>query len=161
MDENKIVVTDPRQIAGSIIVAGVIIAGAILLHGNITPPGAAGVGGTNPPAGQVTGNPQAVSGADRVIGSPSAKLTVIMYEDFQCPFCGKFHKDSEGPIRDTYVKNGQVRLVYRDFAFLGEESFRSAEAARCAGDQGKFWEYHDYLFEHQSGENQGAFADEK
>ncbi|MDO8659873.1 MAG: thioredoxin domain-containing protein, partial [Candidatus Parcubacteria bacterium] len=49
--------------------------------------------------------------------------------------------------------------VYRDYAFLGPESVKSAEAARCAGDQEKFWEYHDYLYSHQNGENKGAFAD--
>ncbi|KKT18918.1 MAG: DsbA oxidoreductase, partial [Candidatus Nomurabacteria bacterium GW2011_GWB1_43_7] len=58
-----------------------------------------------------------------------------------------------------YIKNGDVLFVYRDWAFLGPESVKSAEAARCAGDQGKFWEYHDYLYNHQNGENQGAFSD--
>jgi protein-disulfide isomerase len=81
-----------------------------------------------------------------------------MYEDFQCPWCGKFDKESEQVIRNNYVKNGSVQLVYRDFAFLGPESTKASEAARCAGDQGKFWEYHDYLFAHQNGENQGNFS---
>ncbi len=61
-------------------------------------------------------------------------------------------------IENTYVKEGKVRFVYRDYAFLGEESTKSAEAARCAGDQEKFWDYHDYLFTHQNGENHGAFS---
>ena len=84
-----------------------------------------------------------------------------MYEDFQCPFCGKFDRESEQMVRNTYVADGRVKFVYRDFAFLGPESIKAAEAARCAGDQGKFWEYHDYLFSHQNGENQGGFADPK
>jgi protein-disulfide isomerase len=63
-----------------------------------------------------------------------------------------------GMIND-YVKTGKMLFVYRDFPFLGTESFKSAEAARCAGDQGKFWEYHDYLYSHQNGENEGAFSD--
>ena len=49
-------------------------------------------------------------------------------------------------------------MVWRDFAFLGPESFWAAEAARCANDQGKFWQYHDILFNRQNGENQGAFV---
>jgi len=91
-----------------------------------------------------------------------------MYEDFQCPWCGKFVAESETSIRSTYVKNGQVQLVFRDFPFLGsfvqpyvvanDESINSAEAARCAGDQGQFWQYHDYLFAHQTQENTGAFT---
>ena len=100
-----------------------------------------------------------ISNSDFTLGDAGAKVTIILYEDFQCPFCGRFFHDSEQSIRDTYLKNGQVQLVYRDFAFLGRESTKSAEAARCAGEQGKFWEYHDYLFSHQMGENQGAFSD--
>jgi len=49
-------------------------------------------------------------------------------------------------------------LGYFNFAFLGEESQWAAEAAECAGDQDAYWEYHDYLFSHQNGENQGAFS---
>jgi protein-disulfide isomerase len=51
-----------------------------------------------------------------------------------------------------------VRFGYFNFAFLGDESGWAAEAAECAGDQDAFWEYHDYLFSHQNGENQGAFS---
>jgi protein-disulfide isomerase len=81
-----------------------------------------------------------------------------MYEDFQCPWCGRFVSESEQVVRDNYVKNGSVQFVFRDFAFLGPESEGAAEAARCAGDQGQFWQYHDYLFAHQGRENQGAFS---
>ena len=56
------------------------------------------------------------------------------------------------------MDTGKVRFGYLHFAFLGEESQWSAEAAECAGDQNAFWEYHDYLFSHQNGENQGAFS---
>jgi protein-disulfide isomerase len=51
-----------------------------------------------------------------------------------------------------------VRFGYFNFAFLGEESKWAAEAAECAGDQDAFWQYHDYLFSHQNGENGGAFS---
>jgi protein-disulfide isomerase len=158
--EVKVISVDPKQIAGAIILAGVIIAGAILLKGNIP----AGGGYPVPTPGTGTVAPTAINLApitdkDHVLGNEDAKVTIVMYEDFQCPFCGRFFKDSETPIRDTYVNSGQVRLVYRDFAFLGPESTGAAEAARCAGEQGKFWEYHDYLFTHQNGENLGNFAD--
>lgn len=149
--------SDQKPIVGAIIIAGILIAGAILLKGSSAPAPAA-----NLPVNNV-GNPSKalapVGAADRVFGNPQAKITIVMYEDFQCPFCGKFHQESEGNIRNTYVKDGTVRMVYRDFAFLGPESIKAAEAARCAADQGKFWEYHDYLFEHQKGENQGNFSD--
>lgn len=99
-----------------------------------------------------------VSASDFTLGLSVAPVTVVVYADFQCPFCDRFFKDSEKNIRDTYVKDNTVQLVYRDFAFLGPESSKAAEAARCAGEQGQFWEYHDYLYNHQNGENRGAFA---
>ncbi|KKW28858.1 MAG: DsbA oxidoreductase [Parcubacteria group bacterium GW2011_GWB1_52_7] len=85
-------------------------------------------------------------------------MTVVEFSDFQCPFCGRFYKNVEPRLLDEYVKTGKVRFVYRDFAFLGDESTWAAEAAECADEQGKFWEYHNYLFERQNGENQGAFS---
>ncbi len=143
------------QIAGAIIIAGLIIAGAVLLKGNSTGAPAQ----TSNPIVAITLAP--INPTDRVLGSPDAKLKLVMYEDFQCPFCAKFVTDSEQMVKSTYVANNQVEFVYRDYAFLGAESVSSAEAARCAEDQGKFWEYHDYLFTHQAGENQGGFANPK
>jgi protein-disulfide isomerase len=99
-----------------------------------------------------------VSSSDFVLGNQTAPITIVLYVDFQCPFCGKFFKETEQTALANYIKNGKVKLVSRDFAFLGSESQKSAEAARCAGDQGKFWEYHDYLFNHQNGENKGNFS---
>ncbi len=57
-----------------------------------------------------------------------------------------------------YVDTGKVQFIYKNSAFLGPESTWSAQAAECAADQGKFWEYHDLLFAQQKGENQGAFS---
>jgi len=63
-------------------------------------------------------------------------------------------------IDENYVKSGKVRFGYWNSAFLGDESSWAAEAAECAADQDKFWEYHDILFAKQNGENQGAFTKE-
>ena len=93
------------------------------------------------------------------LGSADAKVVVVEYADFQCPFCGRFHEDAYKSIKAEYVDSGKVKFVYQDFAFLGKESVRSAEAAKCAGEQGQYWQYHDWLFTHQNGENEGAFAD--
>ncbi len=62
---------------------------------------------------------------------------------------------------DKYVKTGVVRFGYMNLAFLGDESQWAGEAAECADEQGKFWEYHDKLFASQNGENQGTFAKDK
>ncbi len=163
-----------KQITSAIIVVGLIIAGAILLKGS-NPPAAKEEGGI--PVTTATLTP--VSEKDNILGNPEAKIAIVIYADFQCPFCGavtglqsdespavKYLKQKDpswapymSGIMDDYVKNGKVKLIYRNFAFLGPESQKSAEAAKCAGEQGKFWEYHDYLFSHQAGENEGAFAD--
>ncbi len=63
-------------------------------------------------------------------------------------------------LKKDFVDTGQMRFVYRHFAFLGEESFRAAEASECAADQGKFWEYHDVIYENWGGVNTGAFYDD-
>jgi protein-disulfide isomerase len=57
-----------------------------------------------------------------------------------------------------YVESGKVKFVWHDFAWIGDESRLAAQAARCAGRQGKFWEYHDHLYANQRGENRGQFA---
>jgi protein-disulfide isomerase len=162
-------------IVSAIIVAGVLIAGAILLRGSSLPTQ------TNPQGNGIpvtTTTLAPVSATDRILGDSKAKVTLVMYEDFQCVFCGAIsglQPDTTPLIQslkqrdptwtpfmqnviNNYVKNGNVLLVYRDYAFLGSESVQSAEAARCAGDQGKFWEYHDYLFAHQGEENKGNFS---
>ena len=94
-------------------------------------------------------------------GDPNAPVTIIEFADFQCPFCGRFFAQTEPQINEQYIQSGKVRLGYFNFAFLGQESTWAAEAAECAADQNKFWEYHDKLYSSQSGENQGAFNKDK
>ncbi len=90
-------------------------------------------------------------------GDPNAPVTIIEFGDFQCPYCGRFFAQTEPQIDKAYTQSGKVRFGYFGFAFLGQESNWAAEAAECAADQNKFWEYHDMLYSSQSGENQGAF----
>ena len=94
-------------------------------------------------------------------GSPTAPVTIIEFADFQCPYCGRFFAQTEPQIDKQYIQSGKVRFGYFGFAFLGQESNWAAEAAECAADQNKFWEYHDMLYSSQSGENQGAFNKDK
>jgi len=95
------------------------------------------------------------------MGDPNAPVKVEEFSDFQCPYCGKFALETEPQLIAEYVQTGKVYLTFVPFSFLGQESIRAAEAAYCALDQGKFWEYHDTLFKNQNGEEQGAFADER
>lgn len=92
------------------------------------------------------------------LGDAGAKVTIVEFADFQCPYCGKFEQEVYSRIKQEYVDTGKASFVYLDFTFLGDESRWAAQAAKCAGEQGKFWEYHDTLFDSQDGENQGTFA---
>jgi len=96
-----------------------------------------------------------------VLGNKNAKVTVIEFADFQCPFCERFFKDAAPNIIKDYVDTGKAKFAFRHYAFLGQESTDAAVASECANEQGKFWEYHDYLYNHQGAENSGAFAKDK
>lgn len=144
--------TNKYLIPGAIAFAGIIIAIAVIYSVNSSPSKNTAKDNT----AAIATLPE-ISSSDFVLGEQNAPVTIVEYGDFQCPFCGKFFKDTESTIRENYIKTGKVKFIYRDFAFLGQESIWAAAAARCAGEQGKFWEYHDYLYNNQRGENQGAF----
>ena len=65
------------------------------------------------------------------------------------------------PVLKQYAAEGKISLVYKHSAFLGQESIWAAQASECAAEQGKFWEYHDLLFDKQTGENVGTYTKEK
>ncbi len=95
------------------------------------------------------------------LGAASAPVTIVEYADYQCPFCATWAKTIEPQIKQTYIDTGKVRLEWHDMAWMGDESRDAANAARCAGDQGQFWAYHDLLFASQAGQNTGAFSKER
>jgi protein-disulfide isomerase len=105
----------------------------------------------NPGAQAEAGNLPPVDQDDVILGNSDAPITLIEYGDYKCSFCKRFFTETEPVIKEKYVKSGQVRMIYRDFAFLGPESVAAAEAAHCAKDQGKFWAFHDSLYMDQSG----------
>lgn len=92
------------------------------------------------------------------MGDPNAPVKVIEFSDFQCPVCKKFITENEPSIIKNYVETGKVYFTYSPFEVIGTESNDAAEAAYCAADQGKFWDYHDILFANQGAENSGQFV---
>jgi len=88
---------------------------------------------------------------DPVKGLKSAPVTIIEFSDFQCPYCEIFFTQTLPLIENNYIKTGKVRFVYRDFPLDSHQyAQKAAEAAKCADEQGKFWEYHDKLFNNQN-----------
>jgi len=86
------------------------------------------------------------------LGSPTARVTVVEFSDYECPFCRRFFDASFHALSDDYIRTGRVRYVIKDFPIEGlhPHAFKAAEATHCAGEQGKYWEMHDALFANQS-----------
>ena len=133
----------------SILIAGVLIAGSVIYSAGLK----------NTPAqpleanlGIIATSPQI--GDDAILGSKDAPVTIVEFGDYQCPFCARFFAETEEQIRKEYIETGKAKMVYKDFAFLGPESYAAAQAAECAKDQGKYWLYHDALYREEIADNQ-------
>ena len=84
-------------------------------------------------------------------GNADAPVTIVEFSDFQCPFCGRFYEQTLPSIIENYVDTGKVKFVYRDLPLdsIHPNARPVHIAAECADEQGKFWEYHDILFDKQ------------
>lgn len=83
-------------------------------------------------------------------GSDSAKVVMVEFSDFQCPYCGDFARNVLPQIRENYVDTGKVKFVFKSFPLPQHQyAFNASEAAECARDQGKFWEMYDKLYQNQ------------
>lgn len=95
-----------------------------------------------------------------MIGSASATVTIVEFSDFQCPFCRQFYLDTYKKLKADYIDTGKVKLYFKHFPLdqIHPAAKISAEGAECARDQGKFWEYHDKIFDEQAKLGQGTVA---
>ncbi len=84
---------------------------------------------------------------DPFIGAADAPVTIVEFSDYQCPNCRQFATEVLPWLRESWLAQGFVRVVFRDFAIRGERSVQAAHAAHCAGEQGRYWSYHDRIFE--------------
>jgi protein-disulfide isomerase len=84
-------------------------------------------------------------------GAHTAKLALIEFSDFQCPFCGRHAKDTYPLLQKNLVDSGQLKYVFRNFPIehAHPEALKAAEAAECGREQGRFWEMHDLIFANQ------------
>jgi len=151
MTENQ---SGPKKdlfLPASIIAAAVIVAGAVIyIKGpKIVPE-------PRPVTGKTLTIPipddKTLIDDDVILGELDAPVTIVEFGDYQCPYCEKLFTDTEGKLREEYIKTGKAKMVYRDFPLtaIHPEAQPSAEAAGCAQDQGKFWAYHDLLFKRQA-----------
>ena len=95
---------------------------------------------------------------DMALGPANASVTITEYASMTCPHCAAFTEKVFPKIKSEYIDSGKIRFVFHPIAFIGPESTAAASAATAAGDQGKFWPYHDQLFAQQGPENSGTFS---
>ena len=149
MEEKSIAGQNSFLIPGAIIVAGVLIAGAVFYtNGGPSQNNNAAVGDAAVRPAVVALDSKKLVDDDPVLGNPDAPVTIVEFADFQCPFCARFEKDAFVGIKEQYIKTGKVKFVYRDFPLTAIHPMaqKSAEASECADEQGKFWEYHDIVY---------------
>ncbi|PIR69342.1 MAG: hypothetical protein COU47_03150 [Candidatus Niyogibacteria bacterium CG10_big_fil_rev_8_21_14_0_10_46_36] len=132
----------------AIIVAGLFIAGAVI-YANKTPQQPAPNGGQQQLSAKEVQKILTVRDDDYILGNPDAPVTFFEFGDFECPFCAKFHAEAWQDIVANYVDTGKVRVIWRHFPLNSIHPLAqpAAEASECAGEQGKFWEYHDGVYE--------------
>jgi len=90
-----------------------------------------------------------------ILGSPNAPVTIIEFGDYQCPNCKKWFLDTKPLIISNLVDTGKVNLIFVDIAFLGKDSLPASAATYCAEEQGRYWDYHGFLYSNQMGIDTG------
>ncbi len=151
----------PWQSPAVLATLGALVVGlAVIVFAVLTTGSPSGNDDLAPPANPL---PAGIPADGATLGQATAPVTVEVWADFQCPACGHFARETEPQLIRTFVASGQVKLVHHDFAFLGggrsyDESVEAAAAARCAGRQGRFWDFEGWLYANQRGENAGAFT---
>jgi protein-disulfide isomerase len=144
------------------VIAAIVIGGAVLLTNKGNGPTGADLPSPNAPLPSAV-TPSGLPENGLTLGNANAAHTIDIWEDFQCPNCRDFTFGIEPQLITNYVANGKAKLVWHDELVIdsmtgGTESLDAANAARCANDQGKFWDYHDWLYTNQYSEGSGAFT---
>jgi len=112
-----------------------------------------------PPKEEIT-NAVFTSNGSPFLGNENAPITLVEFGDYQCFFCNKFFHDTENKIIENYVETGKVKVIFKDYTIIGQDSVNAAHATHCANEQEKFWEYHDVLYDNWGGENNGWASSE-
>lgn len=163
-------------IAGSVLLAAVLISASVLYSGKIFTKAlvggnfAAGTEENNqalPPQNQAAlpSNPKLVDFQLRdsaaSLGKSSAGVTLVEFVDFQCPFCKRYHEETFSQIKSKFVDSGKIKLIAMNYPLpFHQNAQKAGEAAECANDQGKFWEYQDLLFKNGQGDGTGLTVDD-
>lgn len=136
------------MVLGVLAVVGVAAIAWLVMRGK------SGNAAAEPIVVQGTEDPQALVAKAKGIsvGNENAPVKMLLFSDYQCPYCGQFASQIAPTITSEFVNTGKLQIVFYDYPLGGAHkySFLAARAARCAADQDKFWEYHDIIFGRQS-----------
>ncbi len=130
---------------GAVVLIAIIVSVSVSQTGNETP---------NLDMGQTHGTVSTAMGSP-ILGSDSAPITIIEFGDYQCEQCYNWFHNTKDSIVENYIETGKANLIFVDLAFLGRDSPKAAAATYCAEEQGKYWEYHDLLYNFQEGIDTG------
>jgi len=150
--KDTIEINKSTLMVGVIVVLVIAFAASLMtggFSGNNDNSARAAVAVPSAPAPTPSVNMKALVDDDAVLGDKNAPVTIVEFSDYECPFCGRFYSQTEGQIKSEYIDTGKVKLIYRDFPLLRlhKNAQKAAEAAECAGEQDKYYEMHDMLFE--------------
>ena len=152
-----------KLIASSIIIGSLLISASIFYNAALiihSLPKSAVLGAQTKANPEVQDAPSVVTVSARsdeaVLGNQNAKVTVVEFADFQCPYCKKFFQETFPQIKQKYIDTGKIKYVYRHFPLsqIHAQAEIAAVAAECSNQQNEFWQYHDLLF--QSGQSDGS-----
>ena len=146
---------------GAAVVIVVLVAASLLLRGgddadSATPTTTTTTTTPTSPSSLLDGIPQNRA----VLGSADATVTLIQFEDLQCPVCKRYQEEGFPGIVEEYVRPGKVKIRFAGLAFIGPDSEKALLHVLAAGEQGKLWQYTDALYANQGSENSGWVTDE-
>ena len=150
-----------REQQQRMVIMGGIVGGALMLAFALIYPN------LKPMDAVIAVTPRAYSQVDgTALGSPDAKVSVDIWEDFQCPACRNYSENTEPLVIQNYVNTGKVRYTFHQYPFIDDfaptkESDQAANASMCAAEQNRFWEYKEILYTNWNGENLGSFSDHR
>lgn len=160
MDENTIYTAERKPAYTHFLLPGAILIAALLISGTLMFTRRSGTAVVTDPNAGAPAKPVNITvdnDKDHILGNKDAKVTIVEFSDFQCPFCRSFFEGAYAQIKTEYLDTGKARLVFRHFPLdFHPQSKIAAEASECASEQGKFWEMHDKMFVEQGKKGQGT-----
>lgn len=154
-------------VAGAVLAAAAAILASELFHGESNDVVVVEAGTPASPSDHICASGR-VPVDGRTCGFDSAPVRILEMSDYQCPWCKRFVDTTEREVEEQYIASGLVQIQFHNFAVTGgdqpkevNEATLAAEAAECANDQGRYWQYHYKLYAEQDGENRGAFLPER